>query len=337
MSPTSRSPYLSAIVCTSDRAALLRRALEALCHQTLARDAFEIVLVDDGSRDDTRQVAQAFERRLPLRYAYQRNAGLAAARNLGVFMARGEVLLFLDDDDVADARLLEVHVEAHRRRPDPEIAVLGHTNLDAELEADPLMHFVTQVGCFLFAYPAVEPGKLLDFGHFWGGRSSCKRAMLVQHGIFDPTFRFGCEDIELAFRLQQHGFAVIYEPRAISTMFRRLSFEEFCRRQERQGRSNWVFSRLHPDEAVQRWTGVIGAGEAWRRLGPVYELLRRSGRELDRVARMRLDEGLGLDGRDAELLYRGYYAAFQASRLKGTVEMASESGHDLVARAAATA
>jgi glycosyltransferase involved in cell wall biosynthesis len=337
MAPTSRSPFLSAVMCTLDRAELLRQALESLCHQALALDAFEIVLVDDGSTDATRQVALSFQSRLPLRYVYQRNAGLAAARNLGLFVARGEVLLFLDDDDLADPRLLEAHVEAHRRWPQPEMAVLGHTKLAPELASDPLMHFVTQVGCLMFMYPAIEEGKALDFAYFWGGRSSCKRSMLLDHGVFNPVFRFGCEDIELAFRLSKHGFKVMYDPSAVSTMARRMSFDDFCRRMERQGRSNFVFSRLHPEEIVQRWTEVPGAGEAWRRLGPVYEVLRRSARELDRIARMRLEEGLGLHGTDAQLLYRAYWAAFQASRVKGIVEQASESGDDLVARIAAAA
>jgi glycosyltransferase involved in cell wall biosynthesis len=337
MAPTSRSPFLSAVVCTHERAELLRRMLESLCHQTLALDAFEVVLVDDGSSDATREVALSFRSRLPLRYVYQRNAGLAAARNLGLFVARGEVLLFLDDDDLAEPGLLEAHVGAHRRRPEPEVAVLGYTRLAPELSADPLMHFVTQVGCLLFAYPAIEEGKDLDFTYFWGGRSSCKRSMLLDHGVFNPVFRFGCEDIELAFRLSKHGFRVVYEPGAISTMVRRMSFEDFCRRMERQGRSNFVFSRLHPDEVVQRWTEVPGAGDAWRRLGPVYEVVRRSARELDRIARMRLEEGLGLHGTDAELLYRAYWAAFQASRVMGIVEKASESGDDLVARLATAA
>jgi glycosyltransferase involved in cell wall biosynthesis len=331
MTSSSRSPFLSAVVCTHDRAALLRRMLESLCHQRLALDEFEVVLVDDGSTDATDEVARSFSSRLPLRYVYQRNAGLAAARNLGLFVARGEILLFLDDDDLADPRLLEAHAGAHRRRPEPEVAVLGYTQLAPELASDPLMHFVTQVGCLMFTYPVIEPGKILDFTYFWGGRSSCKRSMLLDHGIFNPVFRFGCEDVELAYRLSRHGFAVVYEPAARSTMFRGMSFDEFRLRVERQGRSNFVFSRLHREEVVQRWTEVPGAGEAWRRLGPVYDLLCRSARELDRVARMRLEEGLGLDGRDAALLYRAYWAALQASRVKGIVEQAAESGADLLA------
>lgn len=331
----TRAPFLSAIVCTRERAPLLARMLEALCEQTLEQDAFEVVLVDDGSTDGTPEVAQAFAARLPIRHARQESAGLAVARNHGVSLARGEVLLFLDDDDLPHPALLEAHAESHRRMPEPEIGVLGFTRLAEELAADPLMHFVTQVGCFLFSYPEIKHGDVLDFTHFWGGRSSCKRSLLIEHGmLFNPVFRFGCEDIELAYRLSKHGFKVVYDSGAVSTMVRRLTFDDFCRRTERQGRSNLVFSRLHADEAVQRFTGVPGAEEAWRRIGAAYELLIRSGRELDRIARMRLEAGFGVDPSDATLLYRAYWAAFDASRVKGTVEMAAELARAPAAAAA---
>lgn len=322
---TSTRPDLSAVICTYDRADLLRLTLESLCGQTLARDAFEVVIVDDGSKDGTREVVRAFESRLPLRYSRQRNAGLASARNHGVFIARGDILLFLDDDDVADPRLLEAHRQAHREHPEASHGVLGYTGLDPAIANDPLMHFVTEVGCFLFSYPHVKPGELLDFSHFWGGRSSCKRSFLLDHGVFNPVFRFGCEDIELAFRLSKHGFQVVYEPRAVCTMVRKVSVDDMCRRLHRQGQSNFVFSRLHPDAVVQRWTEVPEAGEAWRQAAPAYDGMVRSARELDRIVRTRREAGLPVSPLDLALLHRSYWAAFRASKAKGIVEKARET------------
>lgn len=327
---SSSSPALSAVVCTYDRADLLRLTLESLCRQTLRRDAFEVVLVDDGSTDHTREVARSFESRLPLRYSHQRNAGLASARNHGLFCARGEIVLFLDDDDVADHGLLEAHRDAHRRFPEPSIAVLGYTGLDPAIADDPLMQFVTEVGCFLFSYPRIAAGGFLDFSYFWGGRSSCKRAFLLDHGVFNPVFRFGCEDIELAFRLSRNGFKVVYEPRAVSTMVRNVSVDDVCRRLYRQGQSNFVFSRLHQDPQVQRWTEVGEAGEAWRNAAPAYDAIVRSARELDRTVRMRRRAALPVGPLDLSLLHRSYWAAFRVSKFKGIVEKAKEAGKDLL-------
>jgi glycosyltransferase involved in cell wall biosynthesis/predicted O-methyltransferase YrrM len=323
------APYLSAVICTYDRADMLRLTLESLCGQTLDQKAFEVVVVDDGSKDHTREVAHLFEARLPLRYSHQRNAGLASARNHGLFLSRGEVLLFLDDDDIADPGLLEAHCATHRRFPDPRYGVLGYTALEPTVARDPLMHFVTEVGCFLFSYPAIADGAVLDFSHFWGGRSSCKRAFLLRHGVFNPVFRFGCEDIELAFRLSRHGFQVVHDRRAVSTMVRRIGFDAFCQRLVRQGQSNFVFSRLHQEPAVQRWAEVAEAEATWRELGGRYDAVLRSGRELDRIVRLRLEAGLPVDAADTSLLHRAYWQALRASKAKGIVEKAKEMGQEL--------
>ncbi len=331
MQPSSSARVaLSAIVSTFDRAELLGQMLESLCNQTLPSNQFEVVVVDDGSRDTTAEVVRGFGQRLPIRYSYQRNAGLASARNHGLFLARGELALFLDDDDLADPGLLKAHVLAHRRHPEPRIAVLGHTRLAPDLADDPLMHFVTEVGCHLFAYPHLKPRVPLDFTHFWGGRSSCKRSFLLENGVFNPVFRFGCEDIELGYRLSPHWFQVVYEPEAVSTTIRAIDVDGFCRRVERQGRSNLVFSRLHPDKVVQKWTQVEGARERWLRVAAAYEGLLRSARELDRLARLKRAAGVAMRPLELELVHRGYHRAFRASLAKGIVEKAEEEGVPLV-------
>src|SRR5437016_14663373 len=81
-------PSLSAILCTFNRAELLSQTLESILGQTLDRSNFELIVIDDGSMDDTRKVVESFERRLPLRYAYQANAGLASARNHGIYRSQ---------------------------------------------------------------------------------------------------------------------------------------------------------------------------------------------------------------------------------------------------------
>jgi glycosyltransferase involved in cell wall biosynthesis len=321
---TAPRRLLSALVCTFNRAELLRGTLESLCGQTLPRDLFEVVVVDDGSRDRTRDVIAEFSSRLPLVSSFQRNAGLASARNHALYLSSGEISLLVDDDDLAEPGLLQRHLEAHRRHPAPHVAVLGHTRLAPVLAGDPLMHFVTEVGGFLFSYPTVQQGVELDFSHFWGGRSSCKRAFLMEHGVFNPVFRFGCEDIELAFRLSRQGFKVVYEPSAISVMVRGIDFDGFCRRLFRQGQSNQVFSRLHPDAVVQAWTEVDGALERWRKLEPRYPSLLRSGHHLDRLARLRAEAGLAPEALDLHLLHAAYWTAFRASKLKGIAEKAME-------------
>ncbi|MCL5998016.1 MAG: glycosyltransferase [Chloroflexi bacterium] len=89
-------PHVSVIIPTYNRARLVRDTLDSVLAQTY-RD-LEIVVVDDGSSDDTAAVVTAYS--APVRYLRQQNAGQAAARNTGIRAAGGEFIAFLDDDDV---------------------------------------------------------------------------------------------------------------------------------------------------------------------------------------------------------------------------------------------
>ena len=73
------------MISTYNRASLLAGTLASLTRQTLSQDLFEVVIVDDGSTDETADVCRAFAPILPHRYVRQRNAGLASARNHGLY------------------------------------------------------------------------------------------------------------------------------------------------------------------------------------------------------------------------------------------------------------
>src|SRR5678815_4514746 len=97
------SPLLSAILCTFNRAELLSQTLESILGQTLDRSKFELIVIDDGSIDNTRKVVKSFERRLPLRYAYQANAGLASARNHGIYRSQAPTCLLYTSPSPRDS------------------------------------------------------------------------------------------------------------------------------------------------------------------------------------------------------------------------------------------
>lgn len=322
----SNEPLISAVICTYNRAPLLRRALGALCGQTLGLERFEVIVIDDGSTDDTRAEVEHFANILSLRYAYQTNSGLATGKNHGLFLARAPLVVFLDDDDVLDSRCLEEHYLTHQLYQQPHDAVLGYTGLAHEPAQSPLMRYVTEIGCQLFSYPSLTPDTVLDFSYFWGGRSSCKRKFLLEHGVFNPLFRFGAEDIELGFRLEPQGLRVIYNPRAISYMIRTLTFEDFCRRCYLQGRSNWVFSELHPHPLVHAWARLQGIEANWEIIASRFDVLMQAGQGLDRYAQERARLDLPLDELTMRLLHRAYAAAFDANRIRGSIDRMREGG-----------
>jgi GT2 family glycosyltransferase len=325
VAPAMNGPSLSGILCTFNRAELLSQTLESIVGQSLDQSDFELIVIDDGSSDHTRKAVESFEGRLPVRYVYQANAGLASAKNHGIYCSRAPVLLFLDDDDVCSPTLFEEHLKTHERYLDNHFAVLGYTGLDPALAQRPLLHYVTEVGCHLFSYPNLKDGAVLDYTYFWGGRSSCKRKFLIEHGVFNPVFRFGCEDIELGYRLSKHNLKVVYNAQAVSTMVRDISFDEFCARLIRQGESQYIFSQLHPDMEVQNWAEMVGAEEEWQKIKMVYEAVIRSARELDRIASLKLELGFKPDAITYALLYQAYPNAFKACKLKGIDNRRSEA------------
>lgn len=321
--PMPAAPEISAILTTYNRAHLLPQVLGGLEAQTLSPDRFEIVVIDDGSTDETQAVLQAWEGRLPMRVLRQAQSGLAAAKNLGIFACRSPIVVFLDDDDVAGPDLLVGHLAAHLRYPDFNLAVLGHTDLAPEIADLPVMRHVTGAGGQLFSYGWMQPGQMLSYREFWGGRSSCKRALLFEHGIFNPVFRFGCEDIELAWRLSTVGLRVLYEPAARATMIRGLSFRDFCNRARRQGRSQWVFANLHRTQEVRDYCEIDRALALWPRCASDLAGLLRWVEGLDAMMQARALSAAPLAAATQAELDEAYATAFFLCRAQGIAEAAS--------------
>lgn len=110
----SHLPKVSVIIPAYNAGAYLRATLQSVMDQTYQE--FEVLVVDDGSTDDTAAVAQSFAPKVG--YVYQANAGPSVARNIGILSSAGEILAFLDADDAWLPELLETHVNALVARPD---------------------------------------------------------------------------------------------------------------------------------------------------------------------------------------------------------------------------
>lgn len=328
MNNNSDPPRISAVITTYNRPNLLKRALLSLASQTLGPDEYEIIVVDDGSEPETQSLAADLGKVISFKYVYQANSGLASAKNHGLCHATAPIVLFLDDDDLSDPDLLEQHLIAHKHYPDPNISILGFTRLPAESAADPLMAFVTGNGGHLFSFDSVPERQLLDYNHFWGGRTSCKRKYLLSHGIFNPVFRFGFEDIELGYRLSRHGLHVVFWKKAANTMIRRLSLARYLRRCYLQGQSGFQFISMYPDD--ERLIDAI----AFTDFDSECEIIKAchgdilaSAQSLDSMIRRLPQQGESILDKThyRTLLHYAYYRAFRAETIRGYSEARSDS------------
>jgi glycosyltransferase involved in cell wall biosynthesis len=309
---TSAVPDISIVIPTRDRVNLLRAMLDSLQGQTVAGHRFEVVVVDDGSVDDTPELCLERARRGSIRYRRVPSGGISQAKNFGLLASRAPIVLFLDDDDVAAPELLERHLQVHAQHSEHGFAVLGFTTWHPQLEITSVMSYITDVAHLLFAYSLFEDGQLLPYHCFWGGRSSCKRELLLDHGIFDPEFTTIFEDIELAYRLRRAGLEVLYHRNAVTYMARPITYDEFCERCERRGRALARFIELHPEAEAKELSDTRDAANRWRDAstqlaGQVSEV-----RELEAAVRANR-----LGSETQARLHELYAVTFKAFELKG--------------------
>lgn len=196
-------PVVSVIIPTYGRAPLLKRAIESVLAQGYSD--YEIIIVDDGSTDNTAQVIHLYLEgshpcRDRIRYFYQENHGKSVALNNALENAMGEWIAFLDDDDAWHPEKLEWQLRAigqFGRRcgacfTDARFTNNSHLKMTAfELEGQ---HFVETIGII------PEPFRLVARSSVFTPTLLARKDLTLQAGGFDPKLRLG-EDADFVFRL----------------------------------------------------------------------------------------------------------------------------------------
>ena len=241
-------PAVSVIVPTYNRSASLRRLLDALARCDVPEGGFEVIVVDDGSSDDTQAVVD--EAGVPVRYVRQENAGPAAARNRGWRLSRSPIVAFTDDDTVPDRRwLVDVTAElgAH-----PDLSGLGGTV--RPLHRGFLADFVQLER--LVGHGADERGVRF----LVTANAAYRTDVLRRVGGFDEGFaRPAGEDTDLSFRVRHGGGRLGVTALAAVLHDHRTSLRNLFRTYFRHGAARHRLATQHPDlgvaEAVRTMTG----------------------------------------------------------------------------------
>ena len=214
------NPLLTVAICTYDRDTLLPRAINSVRNQTHTRDEFEVLIVDNGSTDQTREIVAEHQRKDPgIRYVVEPQPGIAHARNRALNEARGEYLAFIDDDAWADPKWLENLIAPLRSlSPAPE-CVVGPVSL--VWEGSRPDWFPARFESLLCRYDMGAVPRFLDAGGYLLTTNSLfhREALLKLGGMrTDLGHRrkvlIGGEDNDIFKRLVANGCRVFYEPKA---------------------------------------------------------------------------------------------------------------------------
>lgn len=239
------TPRVSVVVPTFERRASLARLLNALACQTGDVD-FEVLVVDDGSGDDTRAGVRTVRVPYPLRVLEQANRGPAAARNRGVNDASGEIIVFFDDDVVPAPDAVSVHAAAHRGSLDR--VVVGPMLPPVSWQRPSWIRWEEQK--LLGQYDAMNSGRYpCTYRQFFTGNASLRRDRFMAAGGFDPSFG-RAEDVELGYRLSRDGMHFTFEPAARVWHYPSRSFTAWKRTPFRYGRADVAMYRDKGQETV---------------------------------------------------------------------------------------
>lgn len=240
---------ISVLIPTFNRAVVLERTLTSLAGQKVSA-ACEILIIDDGSSDATAEVVAGFQGRYacPLLYLRQSHRGPAAARNLGLKNAGGEIIVMIGDDIIpASDGFLEEHLRWHRAlHPEPQTAVLGLTAWDPELTVTPFMRWLETSG-LQFDYNGLRQGDFAGHRRFYTSNLSVKKSFL-RGELFDEQFSHAViEDLEFGYRLHQRGLKLAFNRQALAYHRHAVDLEGYCRRASLTGQSAAVCYSLHPE------------------------------------------------------------------------------------------
>ena len=233
---------LSVIIPTHGRAQNLRECLDSLFRQNHSLQDFEIIVVLDGSVDDSRSMLGALRAPLSLRILEQPKAGAAAARNRGATEAQGEICLFLDDDMIALPTLISEHMELQRRVK----AAVGFGQIVLESRKGASTFLSCRARSWQEHYAGLDQQDVSsDFTNCYGGHFSVPREAFLQVGGFDVNIARN-HDTELAFRLREHGLTFVYCSKAVTFQRDDKGFRELARDWEKRGEAEVKVYRKQP-------------------------------------------------------------------------------------------
>jgi GT2 family glycosyltransferase len=230
--------------------------LDACFEQTVGADAYEVVLVNDGATDATPQVIERAGARATCAFVVvnQANSGLAKGRNAGIARARGERIIFIDDDVLPLPNFVAEHLRSHEAAP-KAIVRGGAINVES----------------FDDLPPPVWSLRHYSGNFFWTTNVSVPLATIRAIGGFNENFsEYGWEDIDVGLRLRFGGVRAVFNSRALvyhcKPRPRSRNVERMIAQSRAQARTAVQLAALHPHWRTYLATGINPLQRTWHRL-----------------------------------------------------------------------
>lgn len=250
---------LSIVMATYNRADTLPVTLDHLAKQDIDGSRYELIIVDDASPDRTAEVVAELAPQLPFKVRFLRNddnRGPGYTQNRGIREASAPLLLIMTDDVFMAPSALRQHIDFHRIHPEPYRAALGKVAQSPALRDTALMRNWDP-----FRFWLLDGVDQLPFYMFWACNVSCKLEFMQQFGMFrDHKGRGGCvafEDLEVGYRLSNHGMQLHYLPQALGEHYHFYTMEEAEHRWYMRGLNFDEFCRYVPDPLMPVYFHVL--------------------------------------------------------------------------------
>jgi lipopolysaccharide/colanic/teichoic acid biosynthesis glycosyltransferase/GT2 family glycosyltransferase len=235
----------SVIVPVYNGRATIVDCLTALANQSLPPQAYEVIIVDDGSNDDTGAVVAQWLADHGLNHwqlRRQENSGQAAARNHGASLSTAALLLFTDADCAPEPQWIDNLVRAF---DDPEVMGAKGTYLT---DQQGLVSRFVQAE-YEDRYDLMQGYDRIDFIDTYS--AAYRRSIFCENGGFDASFTTACEDQELSFRIASKGYRLVFVPKAQVKHFHVTGLKQYCRRKFYIGFWKALLTRRHPERVMQ--------------------------------------------------------------------------------------